>query len=884
MTQERKQKLQDLYRLALELDASERSIFLAGACGSDPKLRDEIQAMLAATSPGASSAADADSVTTLPVGAVTAHGSVPKTIGRYVVLRLIGEGGMGTVYEAEQDQPRRTVALKIIKPGLTNQQLLRRFELESQALGRLHHPGIAQVYEAGTADTGLGPQPYFAMELIRGEPLQVYVESHRLNMRLRLELLAKICDAVEHAHRCGIIHRDLKPGNILVEGTGQPKILDFGVARVTDSDAQATRQTDLGQLIGTLAYMSPEQVLADPLELDTRSDVYALGVILYELLAKQLPYPISRNLQEAMRAIREEDPTRLSSISRDYRGDVETIVAKALEKDKARRYSSAAFLAADIRHYLSDEPITARPASTGYLLRKFARRHKTMVTAMAAVFVVLVAGIVVSTREAVLARRAEQTTQAVNDFLQNDLLAQASTSNQSGPSTKPDLHLEVRTALDRAAARIQDRFASQPLVEASIRQTIGQTYYDLGLFGEGQKHAERAFELRRRLLGGNDPTTIASMVQVAHFQQRQGQYALAEPLFTTILESRRRSLGSEHPDTLASMHDLAWLYNDEGKYDQSETLYKEVITVQRRVLGDDHRETLNAKSDLALLFVYEGKYAQAEPILAEVMPVLRRVVGEEHPDSIVALADLAFVYLSQGKYAQAEPAAIQVLAIRRRVLGEEHPDTITSMQLLARLYVYQGKFDLAEPLITRALAIRRRVLGEEHPETVGMMNEMAELRRRQGQYREAEALLVPILAVRRRVLGEEHPDTLRTFVYVGRVRLQAQRYAEAEAALLGTLTKYEKTLPEAWQRFSCQSMLGASMEGQKKFAEAEPLLIAGYEGMAARQDSIPAGNRGELSDAGERIVQLYTDWGKPEQAAQWRQKVEHTAPAASNIR
>jgi len=387
---------------------------------------------------------------------------------------------MGAVYEAEQDQPRRTVALKVIKPGLASRELLRRFEHESQALGRLHHPGIAQIYEAGTADSGFGLQPYFAMEFIQGASLLKYAEAHQLGTRERLELMVKVCDAVHHAHQRGITHRDLKPGNILVDETGQPKIVDFGVARATDADARATRQTDLGQLVGTLAYMSPEQVLGDPLELDTRSDVYALGVMLFELLAGRLPYEIGRQLTKAVQTIREEDPARLSSISRVYRGDIETIAAKALEKDKTRRYQSAAELAADIQRYLKDEPIVARRATAAYHLRKFARRHSALVAGVAVTFVVLIAGIIVSSSLAARARRAEQealrqrdtaataqqtaqkerdravsaeraataerdravgerkraddeaaTANAIRDFLQNDLLAQANVSNQA---------------------------------------------------------------------------------------------------------------------------------------------------------------------------------------------------------------------------------------------------------------------------------------------------------------------------------------------------------------------------------------------------------------------------------------------------------------------
>jgi len=330
----------------------------------------------------------------------------PAVIGRYRILRLIGEGGMGAVYEAEQSQPRRTVALKIIKSGMATPELLRRFEQESQALGRLQHPGIAQIYEAGTVDTGFGPQPYFAMELIRGISPREYAESHHLNTSQRLEIMVKICNAVHHAHQRGLIHRDLKPANILIDQTGQPKILDFGVARVTDSDARSTVQTDLGQLVGTLAYMSPEQVLADPLDIDTRSDVYSLGVILYEFLAGRLPYTISKKLHETIQTIREEDPIKLSVVDRGYRGDIETIAAKALEKDRTRRYASAAEMAADIQRYLKDEPIVARPPSTSYQLQKFTRRHQALVAGIAAVFFVLVAGVAASTWLAVSARRA----------------------------------------------------------------------------------------------------------------------------------------------------------------------------------------------------------------------------------------------------------------------------------------------------------------------------------------------------------------------------------------------------------------------------------------------------------------------------------------------
>jgi tRNA A-37 threonylcarbamoyl transferase component Bud32 len=399
-----------------------------------------------------------------PSAAANGSAALPSSIGRFRIIRLLGEGGMGLVYEAEQDNPRRIVALKVIRAGYADKVMLRRFENETQALGRLQHPGIAQIYEAGTAETAFGLQPYFAMELVHGLSLREYCEAQKRNTRQRLELVARICDAVQHAHGRGLIHRDLKPANIVVDEEGQPRILDFGIARLTDSDAQATRQTDLGQLVGTLAYMSPEQVLGEPAEIDTRSDVYSIGLILYGLLAGELPYTIGYQLQEAIRTIREEEGTALSSFNRNFRGDIETIVAKALEKDKTRRYASAAELAADIRRYLRDEPIVARPASATYQLRKLARRHRALVIGVVAVFLALAIGMVASIWEAVRARRAEAAAQAVNDFLQHDVLAQASAFNQSGPGTKADSDLKVRTALDRAAQRIQGKFGRQPEV------------------------------------------------------------------------------------------------------------------------------------------------------------------------------------------------------------------------------------------------------------------------------------------------------------------------------------------------------------------------------------------------------------------------------------
>ncbi len=879
----------------------------------------------------------------------------PATIGHYAILRLLGEGGMGSVYLAEQENPHRVVALKVIKPGFVNAEILRRFEQEAHALGRLQHTGIAQIYEAGTADSGFGPQPYFAMEFIAGAALIEFAQERQLTMRERLELMAKICDAVNHAHQRGIIHRDLKPGNILVDETGQPKILDFGIARVTDSDVEATRQTDMGQLIGTLAYMSPEQVLADPVDLDIRSDVYALGVITYQLLTGKMPYDTSRKaMHEVVRAIREEDPAPLSSINRVYRGDIQTIVAKALEKDKTRRYASAAEMAADVRRYLADQPIVAHPPSTGYQLKKFARRHRALVAGVAAVFLALIAGVVASTREAVRARRAEASAKAVDDFLQNDLLAQASVENQSGPTTKPDPDLRVRTALDRAAANVTGKFDEQPGVEAAIRDTIGQTYLDLGLFPEARKQLELALALHKRVEGPDDPKTLNTAMHLGIVAEQQGKYAEAEALQRQTVEAMQRVLGPDHPDTLRAANGLATVYMDQAKYPEAEAIYSRNLKIEQRELGPENSQTLHGMHSLGAVYLYEGKYGAAEPLYRQTVEIERHVLGYEHPKTLLAINNLATLYQSEGKYAEAEALFSQILQVYRRISGPEHPDTLLVMNGLAGTYTAEGKYVEAEALYRKTVEIQSRVLGAEHPNTLSSKYSLGETYFYEGKYAQAEALLSEVTDLRHRILGPEHPGTMRTSSYLAYTYAAEGKNAQAEALFhhdlevqrrvrgaenedtLTTLThmaylyevegKYslaetaaaqalagrrhilgaehpataaseadlaeayvaegkftqsdplareaeafqQSKQPDNWQFFWAESLVGASLAGEKRYADAEPLLVAGYRGMVGRKDWMPVPKLRDIDSAQGWIVQMYVEWGKPDKVKEWR--------------
>lgn len=753
---------------------------------------------------------------------------VPKTIGNYRIIRIIGEGGMGTVYEAEQEAPRRTVALKVIRAGVASTSQLRRFDYEAQILGKLDHPGIATVFEAGTFDTGAGPQPFFAMEMVKGRSLTEHANDMKLGTRERLKLLARIAEAVQHAHQKGVIHRDLKPGNILVTDDGQVKILDFGVARATDADIQtSTLQTDIGQLIGTVPYMSPEQAAGDPDELDTRSDVYALGVVAYELLAGRLPYDLGRKLiHEAVRVIREDDPTPLSSINRVFRGDVEIIIGKALQKEKDRRYQSASAFAGDINRYLNDEPIIARRPSKWYQLSKFSRRNKAIVVGAVAVLIVSIIGTIVSISFAIgeaeqrkLAEQREEETKAalelaeekkaeaslqaenareINNFLTEDLLAAVAPSAESGKGKD----VLMRDVLDVASEKIREasqpggRFIDKSLIEASIRMSLGNTYHLLGEYSAAEPHLERALQLREHELGEENPNTLGSIHQLALLYRKQGEFNKAEPLAIRVLDIRKRVLGDEHLHTLRSMNNLAALYYMQGQLDKATHILTDILEIRKRVLGEEHPNTLDSMNNLAILYYRQGQYNKAEPLYINSINLSERVLGREHPSTLLSTINLALLYQDQGYFEKSEVLYKQVLESQKRVLGNEHPDTLLSMSNIALLYEKQGRYSEAIPLNIKTLEIRTQTLGEKHPDTILSMSNLAVLYAKQGSTDEAESLFSIALELSIQVLGEEHPDTLRTMNNQATMFMEQGRFEDAESQFLKTIEIRQRVLGE----------------------------------------------------------------------------------------
>ncbi len=889
---------------ALEIAPAQREGYLEELCGDDPALIDAVRIMLEVEQGKGAAALDPDS--TITVRSKPSEAGQLGSIGPYKLLRKLGEGGMGVVYHAEQSQPiRRDVALKVIKPGMDTQEVISRFESERQALAMMDHPNIARVIDAGTTVDG---RPYFVMELVDGVPITIYSDSRRLSVRERIELFIDVCHAIQHAHQKGIIHRDIKPSNVLVrqiENHAAPKVIDFGLAKAMGQHlGDAAMLTKFGGVVGTLNYMSPEQAELGRQDIDTRSDVYSLGATLYELLTDSLPLDAAlapnRSYVEALKRIVEEDPKPPSARLRPpaamieiasrrksdakqlpklVAGELDWIVMKALEKDRSRRYETVNGLARDLRRYLEGEPVEAGPQSTAYRMSKFVRKHRlTFATAAAFVFL-LIAGIGVTTWMAVRATRAEQESRAVSEFLRNDLLAQASANNQARPGTKTDPNITVRTVLDRAATRIGGKFGEQPLVEASIRQTIGAAYTDLGIYPDAERQVERALSLRRLALGEGHRDTLASMDALGRLYYFEGKLEQAKSLLDQILKLQNRTLGDDNPETLKSRNSLAVVLMEQGKHAEAEKLYSEVLAAQRRAGGEENPATLSTMFNLATVCVRQRKYAAAEPLFGKVLEVRRRELGEEHPNTLNVMNGLAVVYEGQGRHAEAEVIYTKTMETRLRILGAEHPDALMSMNNLAVALRRQGKYSQAEPLFERALASRRRVLGEEHPRTLISMNDLGILYERTGRLAQAGANFAKVLSVRRRALGALHPDTVSVWTSLIRVLLRERQWTKAEAELREILRAQEPTASETGQRHNYQALLGKSLAGQRRFVEAEPLLLAGYQGMIQRRAKAPADATSEFEETGQWIVELYQGWGKLDKAAEWKRKVLKTEPS-----
>jgi serine/threonine protein kinase/tetratricopeptide (TPR) repeat protein len=702
------------------------------------------------------------------------------SIGPYRLVKKLGEGGMGQVWLAEQTAPlQRQVALKLIKVGIYDDSVLQRFQSERQSLAIMEHPSIAKVFDAGATVDG---QPYFVMEYVPGVPITDYCDQKRLKIRERLELFVKVCEGVQHAHQKAIIHRDLKPANILVaevDGKPVPRIIDFGLAKAATPQAVAeTMFTQVGAFVGTPGYMSPEQADPKVQDVDTRTDVYSLGVVLYVLLTGFLPFDTKQwdkqPLYEVLRRLREEEPRRPSTKIRMEKesatgtaemrgtepkqlvsllhGDLDCITIKALEKDRARRYGTPSELAGDITRYLGNEPVVARPASTSYRLRKYVRRHRIGVAAAAGVVAVLIAFAVMQAVQLRRITRERDRANRITEFMTNMFKV-------SDPSEARGNSITAREIMDTASKEIDAGLAKDPELQAQMMNVMGKVYENLGLFPRAHSLLTGAVDIRRRVLGPRNPDTLTSMSNLGSVLDDEGHYAEAEKLLRETGDIQRRVLGPNHPDTLFSMNELGWALLNEGRHAEAEKLDRETLDIRRRVLGPEHPDTLRSMASLAGTLEQQGHYPEAEKLQRDVLDIDRRVLGPEHPGTLTAMLNLSVYLLDEGRYAEAEKLLRETGDIQRRVLGPEHEGTLLTMLDLSVTLTREGRYAEAEKLLRETGDIQRRVLGPEHEETLLTRVNLAETLGREGRYAEAEKLVRETGDIQRRVLGHNHPDT-----------------------------------------------------------------------------------------------------------------------------
>ena len=1060
-------KATDLFVRAYELESKERETFLAHACGDDAELRLEVERMLedaekadvlftsddAVTSDdGATISMDGSGKTSgkniappIDTGEKKVAVTPPRAItegpgsvlGPYKLLEQIGEGAFGVVFMAEQREPiKRKVALKIIKPGMDTKEVIARFEAERQALALMDHTNIAKVLDAGATDTG---RPYFAMELVKGVPVTEYCDTHRLDTRQRLNLFRDICAAVQHAHQKGIIHRDLKPSNILVtlhDSKPVVKVIDFGIAKAISQElTEKTLFTAHGQMIGTPHYMSPEQSEMSGLDIDTRSDVYSLGVVLYELLTGKTPLDPRKlrqaGIAEIHRLIQEEEPskpsTRLSSLSNEENteiagyhsiapeklnrlvsGDLDWIVMKALDKDRNRRYETATGFAADIENYLTDQPVTASPPSTSYRLHKFAKRNKASLSTAALLLLMLVAGTAVSVSQALRAEQqrklAEQSAadaKAVVEFFETQVLA-ASRPDQK--TEGPEVDITILAALDAAEPQISKSFDKQPLVEASIRLTLGETYQFLGEDNKSIGQVERSYELTKKTLGamheenlmaleslqlyylGSDRNeeavtttetlltihrelyglehekTIRSMAGLAQFYALANRFDEGMAMSKKVVELTKKNKGPEHSDTLGAMEGLVDAYHNSKRYDEAETLLENILDLRRKALGSNHPDTQNSLRYLARLYTrldrdkdaaalrdeavkaqkealnlaIKGKgtehpdtkrmmenlgdayfnlkrYEEALSLWEERLKLIKKIKGPEHQDTLGEISSLAENYDRLGRHKEAVELGIQSVDLTRTLQGPEHADFFRAILRLAYFYQQAGRPKEILALCEKPLEASKKIMGANQGTTLSLSKYLAIGYLSNGRYEEAVTLREELVQLHKTSKGHENISTLTAQHELVKAYLNASRYKDAaelgEATLLlikkvkgpehylhfrmllslaysywhseqlenaeTKFRQYVNPLKELGDRsesfFNIQSTLGGLLTKRKKYSEAEPFLLAAYEGLKTSSNT---SETPYFKHSLIRLTNLYQEWGKPDQAAKWQAELK----------
>ena len=804
-----------LFFRLLAVPAHERAAWLARECAGRPELQRQVEALLAAHEDSGNPLATRVDATPAPALPSLDEFRIGEHVGRYRVLERLGEGGCGVVYVAEQTEPvRRRVALKVIKLGMDTRSVIARFEAERQALALMDHPHIARILDGGATERG---RPYFVMELVRGTRITDFCDQNESSTRERIDLFIKVCQAVQHAHQKGIIHRDIKPSNILVtlhDGVPVPKVIDFGIARATEGRlTEGTVYTQLHQFIGTPAYMSPEQAEMSGLDIDTRTDIYSLGVLLYELLAGRPPFE-SRELMSAgidamRRMIREQEPARPSTriltlegeersttakrrsteplrLHRQIKGDLDWIVMKCLEKDRRRRYESSSGLAADLRRHLDDEPVQARPPSAAYRIGKAFQRNRLLFGAGAAVVMALLVGIAVSVWQARVARIAKadaeaKARQAIAAREESESVVKFLTEIFRSPSPEADGRtVTVIAALDRAAARLKSETNAFPAkIRARLLGAVAQTYAVLGTFAEARALADYAADQLGRALGENDEAALNARGTAAGVWQATGDSATATERARGLVRDAEARLGPEHPTTIGYMEFLAGCLADGNGTAENVVLRERLLAIQRRLKGPHHADTLGAMLNLANTYELAGRGSEVLKMRTQVLESARVHLGEEHKITLASKNNVAASLERLGRVSEALPMREELLATRKKVDGLDHPETLGSAMNLAILYGHAKRFEDASALMRGILEPARHRFGAGNPQLVNLLDVAREIFRHAGHVDESLRAGEEALDSARKAWGPDHQAVVSLKNNLAVSYMNADRRADA---------------------------------------------------------------------------------------------------------
>jgi serine/threonine protein kinase/tetratricopeptide (TPR) repeat protein len=918
-------RAKEIFQDVIELPRDRRGAELDKRTQGDPALRAAVQSLLDA-SDRAEGFLAGPTVADASVARAAESDTVPhQQIGPYKLLQVIGEGGFGTVHMAEQETPvRRRVALKVIKLGMDTKQVVARFEQERQALAIMDHPNIAKVFDAGATETG---RPYFVMELVRGDPITRYCDANRLTPRERLELFVPVCQAVQHAHQKGVIHRDIKPSNVLVtlhDGKPVPKVIDFGVAKATQSRlTEKTVFTEFRQMIGTPEYMSPEQAEMSGLDIDTRSDIYSLGVLLYELLTGTTPFDArdlrSKAYAEIQRVIREVDPpkpsTRLESMRETIgtvaahrnieprrlgtvvRGELDWIVMKCLEKDRTRRYETASSLAADVTNYLSGAAVSAASPSAGYRLRKFVRRNKVTLGVAASIFVALLTGLVLALWGLDRAKRAEQVARTeaaisgqINRFL-TDMLKTADPNRAEKPN------ITVRDALEGATRALDaGALSNQPQVEAAVRATIGGVLQSLGQLDDSVNQLRRALDAQRARAAagtGDDAELSRTLNLLGIALAERGEFDEAERLTRESLEIRKKRFGDASPEVGETLGNLGALRADQGDHAGAETLYRQAFDVHERLplsaFGEDQKTAtmtranhrVSSMNNLARSLRALGKLEEAERLYRTAIDESRGAMGPDNALGVMPMNNLARLLNDQRRYAEAEQIERESLRIARAALPAGHLDVLLATTNLGTALLGQAKYEEAEPLYRELLDAARKPGVPPMLLTDVLLGYWTILAER-GRLDDAEVIARELMN-----LTQAQSESSARLTALAQTRLayvyakRGQKLIEAETLLRTALSPPEKlALPEThWALQSYRGLLGYVLLQLGKTDEAAPLITKAHEIIAADATAIPRAKR----DARDWLAQLYDMQGRPDEAAKLRAAATTASEVQKNV-